>query len=65
MKYVLSFIEEGAIENMPADGMREDLTRWSAFDDDAAEKGALIPGEPLASSSAAKAIVCTVRVSAS
>jgi hypothetical protein len=48
MKYLLSFIvEEGAMEDLSADEMRDALRRWSAFDDEAADKGALIACEPL------------------
>jgi hypothetical protein len=55
MKYLLSFIvEEGAMEDLSADEMRDALRRWSAFDDEAADKGALIACEPLEGSSAAK-----------
>jgi hypothetical protein len=55
MKFLLSFIvEQGAMEDVSADEMSEGLRRWSAFDDEATEKGAMIACEPLESSSAAK-----------
>jgi hypothetical protein len=57
MKYLLSFIvEEGAMEDASPDEMRESMERWSAFDREAAEKGALIACEPLEGSSAATTI---------
>ena len=55
MKYLLSFIvEQGAMEDLSPDEMREVMRRWSAFDDEAAEKGALIACEPLEGSSTAR-----------
>ena len=55
MKYLLSFIvEEGGMEDLSPDEMREGMRRWSAFDDEATESGALIACEPLENSSAAK-----------
>jgi hypothetical protein len=57
MKYLLSFIvEEGAMEDTPPDEMRDALERWSAFDDEATERGVLIACEPLESSSVATTI---------
>jgi hypothetical protein len=57
MKYLLSFVvEEGAMENTSPEEMREGLERWSAFDDEATEKGALIACEPLESGSTATTI---------
>jgi hypothetical protein len=57
MKYLLSFIvDEAAMEDAPPDVMREALERWSAFDDEATERGALIACEPLESSSVATTI---------
>ena len=48
MRYLLSFIvEEGAMENTSPEEMREGLERWSAFDDNATERGVLIACEPL------------------
>jgi hypothetical protein len=57
MKYLLSFIvDEAAMEDAPPDEMRDALERWSAFDDEATERGALIACEPLESSSVATTI---------
>jgi hypothetical protein len=57
MKYLLSFVvEEGAMEDASPEEMREALERWSAFDEEAARKGALIACEPLESGSAATTI---------
>jgi hypothetical protein len=57
MKYLLSFVvEERAMENTSPEEMREGLERWSAFDDEATEKGALIACEPLESGSTATTI---------
>jgi hypothetical protein len=54
MKYLLSFIvEESSMEDASPEEMREAMERWSAFDDEATESGALIACEPLESSSAA------------
>jgi hypothetical protein len=55
MKYLLSFIvEEGAMDDVSPEEMREGLRRWSTFDDEAAERGAMIACEPLESGSSAK-----------
>jgi hypothetical protein len=57
MKYLLSFVvEEGAMEDASPEEMREAMERWSAFDEEATQKGALIACEPLESSSAATTI---------
>ena len=57
MKYLLSFVvDEGAREDTSPEEMREGIERWSAFDQEAAQKGALIACEPLESSSAATTI---------
>jgi hypothetical protein len=57
MKYLLSFVvEEGAMEDASPEEMREGIERWSAFDTEATEKGALIACEPLENSSAATTI---------
>ena len=57
MKYLLSFVvDEGAMEDTSPEEMREGLERWSAFDQEATQKGALIACEPLESSSAATTI---------
>jgi hypothetical protein len=54
MKYLLSFVvKERAIENSTPEEMREAMERWTAFDDEATEKGALIACEPLEVSSTA------------
>jgi hypothetical protein len=54
MKYLLTFIvDEGAMEDSSPEEMREALERWSAFDREAVEAGALIACEPLEGSSAA------------
>jgi hypothetical protein len=57
MRYLLSFIvEEGAMENASPEQMQESLKRWSAFDDEAVARGAMIACEPLESSSVATTI---------
>ena len=54
MRYLLSFIvEERAMENGSREEMQESLERWSAFDDEAVAKGAMIACEPLESSAVA------------
>jgi hypothetical protein len=57
MRYLLSFIvEEGAMEDISPEEMREGLERWAAFDDEAVARGAMIACEPLESSSVATTI---------
>jgi hypothetical protein len=57
MKYLLSFIvEERAMENASPEQMQESLERWSAFDDEAVARGAMIACEPLESGSVATTI---------
>jgi hypothetical protein len=57
MKYLLSFVvEEGGMEDASPEEMRDAMERWSAFDQEATDKGALIACEPLESSSAATTI---------
>jgi hypothetical protein len=57
MKYLLSFVvEEGGMEDASPEEMRESMERWSAFDEEATEKGALIACEPLESSSRATTV---------
>jgi hypothetical protein len=57
MRYLLSFIvEERAMENASPEEMQEALERWSAFDDEAVARGAMIACEPLESSSVATTI---------
>jgi hypothetical protein len=57
MKYLLSFVvEEGGMEDASPEKMKEAMERWSAFDREATEKGALIACEPLERSSAATTI---------
>jgi hypothetical protein len=57
MRYLLSFIvDEGAMENSSPQEMREALDRWSAFDDEAVERGVLIACEPLEGSSVATTV---------
>jgi hypothetical protein len=57
MKYLLSFVvDEGAMEAASPEEMREGMERWSAFDEEATQKGALIACEPLENSSAATTI---------
>ena len=52
MKYLLTFIvEERAMVDSSPEEMREALERWSAFDREAAEAGALIACEPVEDSS--------------
>jgi hypothetical protein len=54
MKYLLSFVvEEGGMEDASPEEMREAMERWSAFDQEATERGALIACEPLEATSAA------------
>lgn len=57
MRYLLSFVvEEGAMQDASPDEMREAMERWTAFDQEAEEKGVLIACEPLEDSSAATTI---------
>jgi hypothetical protein len=57
MKYLLSFIvEERAMENSSPEELQEGLERWSAFDDEAVARGAMIACEPLESSSVATTV---------
>jgi hypothetical protein len=57
MKYLLSFIvEEGGMEDVSPEEMREAMERWNAFDREAIERGALIACEPLEPGSAATTI---------
>jgi hypothetical protein len=57
MRYLLSFVvEEGGMEDASPEEMREAMERWSAFDQEATEKGALIACEPLENSSAATTV---------
>jgi hypothetical protein len=56
MKYLLTFVvEEGAMDSSPEE-MREALERWSAFDEEAADAGALIACEPLEESSTSRTL---------
>jgi hypothetical protein len=57
MRYLLSFIvEERAMENASPEQMQDSLERWSAFDDEAVARGAMIACEPLESSSVATTV---------
>jgi hypothetical protein len=57
MRYLLSFIvEERAMENATPEEMQESLERWSAFDDEAVARGAMIACEPLEGSSVATTV---------
>jgi hypothetical protein len=57
MKYLLSFVvDEAAMAAASPEEMREGLERWSAFDEEATQRGALIACEPLESSSAATTV---------
>jgi hypothetical protein len=57
MKYLLTFlVEDGAMDDVSPEEMQEGLRRWSTFDDEATERGAMIACEPLESSSAARTI---------
>jgi hypothetical protein len=48
MKYLLTFVvEPGGREEQSPEEMREAMDAWSAFDGEAAERGALIACEPL------------------
>jgi hypothetical protein len=54
MKYLLSFVvEEGSVDDVSPEEMKASIERWSAFDQEAAAKGALIACEPLEESSSA------------
>jgi hypothetical protein len=57
MRYLLSFIvEEGAMEDTSPEEMQESLERWSAFDDEAVARGAMIACEPLEGSAVATTV---------
>jgi hypothetical protein len=57
MKYLLSFVvDEDAMEAASPEEMREGMERWSAFDEEATQRGALIACEPLENSSAATTV---------
>jgi hypothetical protein len=57
MKYLLTFlVEERTMEEASPEEMQESLERWSAFDREAAEAGALIACEPVEGSSSATTI---------
>jgi hypothetical protein len=57
MKYLLSFVvDEAAMETASPEEMREGMERWSAFDEEATQRGALIACEPLENSSAATTV---------
>jgi hypothetical protein len=57
MKYLLSFVvDEAAMEAASPEEMREGMERWSAFDEEATQRGALIACEPLENSSAATTV---------
>jgi hypothetical protein len=57
MKYLLTFhIDEADMQNTSPEEMQEGIKRWSAFDAEAAEAGALIACEPLENSSTATTI---------
>jgi hypothetical protein len=57
MKYLLSFVvDEQGMEDASPEERREALERWSAFDEEATEKGALIACEPLENSATATTI---------
>jgi hypothetical protein len=49
-------VDEGAMETASPEEMREGLERWSAFDEEATQRGALIACEPLENSSAATTV---------
>lgn len=57
MRYLLTFIvEEGAMENRSPEFMREGLERWTRFDDEAVERGAMIACEALEGNSVATTV---------
>jgi hypothetical protein len=57
MKYLLTFVvDERTMEDASPEEMQDSLERWSAFEDEASEKGALIACEPLESSSTASTL---------
>jgi hypothetical protein len=48
MKYLLTFVvEQGGMEDASQEEMQRGIEAWSAFDSEAAERGALIACEPL------------------
>jgi hypothetical protein len=52
VKYLLTFhVEEGAMDDASPEEMKAGIDAWSAFDSEAAAKGALIACEPLEASS--------------
>jgi hypothetical protein len=54
MKYLLTFhLEEREMENASPEEMQEGIERWNAFEEEAAQNGALIACEPLEDSSTA------------
>jgi hypothetical protein len=62
MKYLMTFVvDEDAMSDQSPDEMKAALERWNAFDEEAADRGALIACEPLESSAA----VTTVQVEGS
>jgi hypothetical protein len=57
MKYLLTFVvDEGRMAEATPEEMKDSLDRWSAFDREATEAGALIACEPLEHSSTATTI---------
>jgi hypothetical protein len=56
MKYLLTFVvAEGAMDSSPEE-MRDALERWSAFDQEAVDAGAMIACEPLEESSTSRTL---------
>ena len=52
MKHLLTFlVEERAVENSSPEEMKEAMELWTAFEDEAAQAGALIACEPVESGS--------------
>jgi hypothetical protein len=54
MKYLMLFyVDERTMGNASPEEMQESLERWSAFDDEAVERGAMIACEPVETSAVA------------
>src|SRR5687768_18606532 len=59
MKYLLAYItEQGGMDDMSEDQMREVMDAWNQFEGEAAEAGVLIASEPL--DPASEAVTITI-----
>ena len=57
MKYLLAFVvEEGGMDDASPEEIKAAMDAWSAFDNEAIEKGAFIACEPLENSADAKTV---------